>query len=214
MCQRGSTSYDQERDCPQRNCIAETVTWYLNVLKSTDSPLAAKQLTPDYLVHLVGDLYPPLHVGFLDDAGGTKTKVTFEGRVQTLRELWDAGILSAENGSAREIADRLDQECSADGRTACTVPPRIVPAMIRETGGREDYGNKKHSNTGEVSSISAELEKFTIRLNIPGTGIRISSLLLALLKELSESIKQDGRFHAALTIRQALAANIKTTLNK
>jgi hypothetical protein len=53
--------------------------------------------------------------------------------------------------------------------------------MIREAGGREDYGKKKHSNTGEVSSISAELEKFTIRLNIPGTGIRISSLLMALL---------------------------------
>src|SRR5215813_10740331 len=153
MCQRGSTSYDQERDCPQRNCIAETVTWYLNVLKSTDSPLAAKQLTPDYLVHLVGDLYPPLHVGFLDDAGGTKTKVTFEGRVQTLRELWDAGILSAENGSAREIADRLDQECSADGRTACTVPPRIVPAMIRETGEREDYDNKKIATPARLSSI-------------------------------------------------------------
>jgi nuclease S1 len=67
----------------------------LNVLKSKDSPLAEKQLAPDYLVHLVGDLHPPLHVGILDDAGGTKTKVTFEGRVQPLHELWEAGILSA-----------------------------------------------------------------------------------------------------------------------
>jgi hypothetical protein len=38
--------------------------------------------------------------------------------------------------------------------------------------------------------------------------------LINSLKELNESIKQDGRFHAALTIREALAANIKPTLNK
>ena len=38
--------------------------------------------------------------------------------------------------------------------------------------------------------------------------------LINSLEELNESIKQDGRFHAALTIREALAANIKPTLNK
>ena len=36
---RGATEYDRERDCPQRNCMVEAVTWYLNVLKSNDSPL-------------------------------------------------------------------------------------------------------------------------------------------------------------------------------
>ena len=74
---RGATTYDRERDCPQRNCIVEAITWYLSVLKSKDSPLAEKQIALDYLVHLVGDLHLPLHVGFLDDLGGTKTKVTF-----------------------------------------------------------------------------------------------------------------------------------------
>src|ERR1700757_4137032 len=28
---RGATTYDRERDCPQRNCIVEAVTWYVNV---------------------------------------------------------------------------------------------------------------------------------------------------------------------------------------
>jgi len=50
---RGATTYDRERDCPQRNGIVEAVTWYLNVLKSTDSPLAEKHIALDYLVHLV-----------------------------------------------------------------------------------------------------------------------------------------------------------------
>jgi nuclease S1 len=90
----------------------------LSVLKSKESPLAEKQLALDYLVHLVGDLHLPLHVGFLDDMGVTKVKVTFEGKAQTLHELWDTGILQTETGSARAIAKRLDQECSADDRIA------------------------------------------------------------------------------------------------
>ena len=115
---RGETTYDRERDCPERNCIVEAVNWYLNVLKSSHGPLAEKELALDYLVHLVGDLHQPLHVGFLDDMGGTKIKVTFEGKAQTLHALWDAGILQTETGSARTIAKRLDEECSEDDRMA------------------------------------------------------------------------------------------------
>jgi S1/P1 Nuclease len=118
---RGSTSYDRDRDCPQRNCIVEAATWYLTVLRSNDSPLAEKQIALDYLVHLVGDLHQPLHVGFLDDMGGTKVKVTFEGKAQNLHELWDTTILQTETGSARAIAKRLDEECSADDCKACKL---------------------------------------------------------------------------------------------
>ena len=104
--------------CPQRNCIVEAVTWYLSVIKSNDSPLAEKQLALDYLVHLVGDIHLPLHVGFLDDLGGTKTKVTFQGKTQTLHELWDTGMLETENGTPRAMAKLLDEECDPNDRIA------------------------------------------------------------------------------------------------
>jgi hypothetical protein len=113
---RGSSYYDREIDCPQRNCIVEAINWYLQVLKSPQSPLAEKQIALNYIVHLVGDLHQPLHVGFLDDLGGTKTKVTFNGKEQTLHELWDSGIVNTENGSARVMANRLDQQFGADER--------------------------------------------------------------------------------------------------
>src|SRR5215831_6187931 len=67
---------------------------------------------------LWGDLHLPLHVGFLDDAGGTKTKVTFQGKTQTLHELWDSGMLDTENGTARAMAKLLDEECDPNDRTA------------------------------------------------------------------------------------------------
>ena len=75
------------------------------------NPLAEKELALDYLVHLVGDLHQPLHVGFLDDLGGTKTKVTFQGKAQTLHALWDAGMLETENRTLRAMAKLLNEEC-------------------------------------------------------------------------------------------------------
>jgi len=62
-------------------------------------------------VHLVDDLHLPLHVGFLDDQGGTKTKVTFQDKTQTLHELSDTGMLGTEKGTARATAKLLDEEC-------------------------------------------------------------------------------------------------------
>ena len=41
---RGSNYYDPERDCPQRNCIVEAINWYIQVLKSQESPLTEKQI--------------------------------------------------------------------------------------------------------------------------------------------------------------------------
>jgi hypothetical protein len=84
---RGSDYCDPERDCPEHNCIVEAINWYLSVLKSNYSPLAEKRIAPDFIVHLVGDLHQPLHVGFTDDRGGTTTKVIFEGKEQLLHDL-------------------------------------------------------------------------------------------------------------------------------
>ena len=113
---RGSSYYDRNLDCPERNCIVEAINWYLKVLTSDDTPLAEKQIALNYIVHLVGDLHQPLHVGFLDDLGGTKTKITFRGKEQTLHVLWDSGIVDLEKGSARALAKRFDQPFSADER--------------------------------------------------------------------------------------------------
>ena len=66
----------------------------------------------------MGDLHLPLHVGFLDDLGGTKTKVTFKGKAQTLHELWDTGMLETEKGTARAMAKLLDEECDPNDRAA------------------------------------------------------------------------------------------------
>ena len=161
--------------CSQRNCIVEAVTWYLRVLKSNDSPLAEKQLALDYLVHLVGDLHLPLHVGFLDDLGGTKTKVTFQGKTQTLHELWDSGMLETEKGIARAMAKLLDEECDPKDRAAW------------QSGTPTDWANESLSLTieyvyplAESHEISEEYVKRALPIlhkRLLQAGVRLAWLL-------------------------------------
>ena len=41
-----------------------------------------------------------------------------KAKTQTLHELWDAGILDTENGTARAMAKLLDEECDPKDRAA------------------------------------------------------------------------------------------------
>ena len=49
---------------------------------------------------------------------GDSEKVSFCGKGQTLHEVWDSGILETEEGSAKQIAKRLDEKVTDDDRKA------------------------------------------------------------------------------------------------
>jgi hypothetical protein len=61
-----------------------------------------------FLVHLVGDVHQPLHVGRRDDAGANKVEVTFNGRPIDLHWVWDALIINDQGYSYSELARALD----------------------------------------------------------------------------------------------------------
>jgi len=110
---RGATTYDRERDCPQRNCIVETITWYMNVLKSNDSLVPKNSLRWIILFTLWVISICRFTSGFSMTWGGTKTKVTFQGKAQTPHALWDSGMLekrrhtrSKQNGRTRQRQSR------------------------------------------------------------------------------------------------------------
>jgi hypothetical protein len=46
-----------------------------------------------FVVHLVGDLHQPLHIGRVEDRGGNTITVRFQDRETNLHRLWDSGLL-------------------------------------------------------------------------------------------------------------------------
>ncbi len=82
--------------------LVETLT--TDGVSPENSALALKML-----VHIVGDIHQPLHMGHATDLGANRITVKFFGRDNNLHSVWDGRILeSGHNWSYTEWADQLD----------------------------------------------------------------------------------------------------------
>jgi hypothetical protein len=79
------------------------------VLKNPEATQDAKVFALKFIVHLVGDLHQPLHVGNGLDQGGNLCKVTFQGQAMNLHALWDEGMINFTKLSFSELADYVSQ---------------------------------------------------------------------------------------------------------
>ncbi|WP_017733845.1 S1/P1 nuclease [Nafulsella turpanensis] len=62
-----------------------------------------------FLVHLVGDLHQPMHVGTGEDAGGNAVKVEWFGDRSNLHRVWDSEMIDSKDLSFTEIARFLGE---------------------------------------------------------------------------------------------------------
>jgi len=61
------------------------------------------------LVHLVGDIHQPLHVGCCDDQGGNRVKVKWFGRDTNLHTVWDSNMIDDTKLSFTELVGFLGE---------------------------------------------------------------------------------------------------------
>lgn len=87
---------------------------YSAVLKSS-SVLKSPTFTPDkkqfylrFLIHLIGDVYQPVHVGCISDCGGNKINVSFFGNKANLYSHLDRELVESENFSYTEFVNFID----------------------------------------------------------------------------------------------------------
>ena len=67
-----------------------------------------------FLVHLVGDIHQPLHVGKNKDHGGNKITVMFFRKKSNLHRVWDTDIIEHEKLSYTEFAHFINKVSSAE----------------------------------------------------------------------------------------------------
>ena len=94
---------------PPEGDALEALNHFRTVLKDPNASLADKQLALRFIIHLVGDLHQPLHVGKCCDKGGNEVKVTFFGKPTNLHALWDSQLVDDEQLSFTEMAAKLER---------------------------------------------------------------------------------------------------------
>lgn len=93
--------------------LLKSINEQLAVLRDPNATNEAKAFSLKFIVHLVGDIHMPLHVGNGTDQGGNYCKVTYMGKAYNLHSLWDEGLIDFTNLSYTELAKFVK-----DGRTA------------------------------------------------------------------------------------------------
>ena len=85
---------------------------FTQTLRDPNASRADKQLALRFVVHLVGDLHQPLHVGKCCDKGGNDVLVTFFKKPTNLHAVWDSQLVDDEQLSFTELAAKLERHIS------------------------------------------------------------------------------------------------------
>ena len=96
-------TYDQAKKNPKGDIIM-TLERVIAELKSHKLDNAKELEDIKILLHLIGDIHQPLHVGCCDDQGGNKVSVKWFGSSTNLHTLWDSRMIDDTKLSYTEFA--------------------------------------------------------------------------------------------------------------
>jgi|TARA_B110000305_G_scaffold49482_2_gene53333 hypothetical protein len=85
-------NYHESNKNPKGDII-QAINKCIEVLKEKNSTQEMKSFHLKYLVHLIGDIHQPLHVGRFEDRGGNDIKLNFLGNNSNLHSVWDTRII-------------------------------------------------------------------------------------------------------------------------
>ncbi|MEO7292221.1 MAG: S1/P1 nuclease [Ginsengibacter sp.] len=107
----GGLSYAEFQSYLMNDTIVDAYTklnFLIKELKNKQLPNDKKAMYLKLLIHIVGDIHQPLHVGHLDDEGGNKIKVTWLGTPTNLHSVWDSKLIDFQQLSYTEYATAIN----------------------------------------------------------------------------------------------------------
>lgn len=152
----------------------------LDILYTPASSLEDKQLALKMLVHIVGDIHQPMHMGHATDLGGNRVKIKYFGRDKNLHGVWDSDLVeSAHKWSYTEWADQLDR-----------VSPEAEAAYVQ--GSVDDWAKQTLAIATEVYNVTPagtdlgynDIARWApiIENQLLAGGLRLASILNELYK--------------------------------
>jgi hypothetical protein len=102
-----SSTYAQSAKNPEGD-VVEAIERMKATLRSDTATMEHKRSALRMLVHLVGDIHQPLHVGRGDDKGGNDFQVRWFKNGSNLHRVWDSGMIDERKLSYTELAHSID----------------------------------------------------------------------------------------------------------
>jgi len=175
-------------DAPEQiHSVVDAIAYFTSVLKDPSSETQARIEALRFLVHFVGDIHQPLHVGRGADRGGNDVRIDWFGSNSNLHRVWDSDLIDSQHLSFSEYTSFIDH-ASPDQIEAWQHDSVLVWAV--ESRALRSAVYDFHGGTLD-STLEANYRDLTIRLGYDYTfrkkplveqrlvqaGIRLAGLL-------------------------------------
>lgn len=159
---------------PHDGLLLEKLPEIIAALKSHKLSPDSEAIDLKCLVHLVGDIHQPLHVGNGTDRGGNDVRVTWFKQPTNLHAVWDSKIINEQELSYTEYASYLETS--------------ITPEMISkwQSTGYMEWAKESVSYRKEVYDLPSNNELsygyifknlHILELRLQQAGIRLAGIL-------------------------------------
>ena len=167
------SNYEESEKNPKGD-LSTGIAHCIKVIKDENSSNANKVFYLKLLVHFIGDLHQPMHVGLAEDKGGNDFKLKWFYKNTNLHRVWDSEMINGYNMSYTELAKNAD-----------ILTKDQVKAIQRGTV--TDWVNETHQLTKKVYASVSEGENLrylysydhfkTVRSQLQIAGIRLAKVL-------------------------------------
>lgn len=150
----------------------DTITDAYTKLNFLVAELKNKQLPPDkkkmylrLLIHIVGDIHQPLHVGRFEDLGGNRVRVLWFGDSTNLHSVWDDKMIESQDLSYTEYVKAINHS-TKDQRTQW------------QQQSMNEWFYESYQLAGKVySSVTQPFQRLSFRYNYDHIGTLNNQLL-------------------------------------
>ena len=149
------------------------------ILEDKNSTKEAKKQAVVFLIHLMGDMHQPFHVGRAEDLGGNLISLNFFKQPTNLHSLWDSKLVDFQNYSYTEFATVLDKKSKDD-----------IEKL--QTGSLEDWLFESYKKADKIYSQTPANENYSYDYNYKFSETLENQLLkggLRLAKYLNEILE-------------------------
>jgi hypothetical protein len=163
--------------------VLEAIQRFTAVLRDPQATRESKQEALKFLVHFVGDVHQPLHVGRRADRGGNSIKVTLLGQETNLHSVWDSGLIDNEKLSFSELAAFIDHPTLQELQSWQSAPPA---EWANESKAARD--RVYQIGDGKISYEYAYKNIPLVKRRLLQGGVRLAGLLNSIFAQSEPSI--------------------------
>jgi len=179
--------FDITANCPDGNCVTAQIPRQLAIMADARATPAARAQALAFVVHFVGDMHMPLHIGDKHDRGGNDVRAAYGAKApdrMNLHRIWDSDlaerVLTEPPAVTARSISPSDRRAMAKGdvatwaREGWEISRTIAYPELR---GFPDSCAVKPDARGMVDAGYIALAKAPLRTQVERAGVRLASLL-------------------------------------